>query len=131
MRALLVAGAVIGVASCGGPTQIEPISPDVLESLTWDQLQPLASKMAYAEGVRSFCGDDKETPLSDFIREIEGQDLPEGLFVQIKTKTDVIMNSFNDASAEYVCTPEMYEQTDAGVRDAQREWTAIKAGTQN
>lgn len=132
MRGVFFCFCTLALVACGQQARkSEPIAPDVLETLTWEQLQPLASKFAYGEGVRTFCGGDHEKPLTDFILEIENQPLPEGLFVQIKTQTDIIMNSFNDASSEYVCTPEMYEQTGDGILDAAREWAAIKAGTVN
>lgn len=129
MRGMIFGAGVVLLAACSQADKPAAIAPDVLQSLTWEQLQPLASKFAYGEGVRTFCGDDSEKPLTTFMAEIEGQELPDGLFTQIKTQTDVIMNSFNDASKEYVCTPEMYEQTGDGILDAAREWAAIKAGT--
>jgi hypothetical protein len=128
---MIFGAGVVLLAACGQSEKPAPIAPDVLQALNWEQLQPLASKFAYGEGVRTFCDDTREKPLTEFMAEIEGQNLPDGLFTQIKTQTDVIMNSFNDASKEYVCTPEMYEQTGDGILDAAREWTAIKAGTVN
>ncbi|MCI4643272.1 MAG: hypothetical protein MRY64_00635 [Hyphomonadaceae bacterium] len=86
-------------------------TPPQPEQPTWEELEPWIRAWAYKTELTRFC-DGEVAEEEGFIA------TPDAWAGEIAAMNAEVAAEFEDAEAEYVCTPEMFEETDQRVEEA-------------
>ena len=90
----------------------------------------IAKAVTYYQGIANFCGDMTVSASDDFLDELalSGFSTAElGLAIDAAAAAKA---EFVDAEEEYVCTPEMFENSQAAAAEALADWALIKERAQ-
>lgn len=130
---LVIAGALAVVGCSDSSNELTPeelanaqVSLTVEDPESEPALVRIARTLTYYQGIANFCGDASVTAADDFLDElalsgISTADLGFAVEAAAKAKAE-----FDDAEEEYVCTPEMFEQSEAKAGEALVDWAVIK-----
>ena len=135
-------GAIVLIATLAGCGEPAPLAEDVIAeidasstvgaiNISTDQMEEMARAVAYHQGLINFCGGDPSTISETFMEEIVVSSLPTETVQRAIDVSMTTLAEFEGADAEYVCTPEMFEELGGLADEALAKWDAVKGVEQD
>ncbi|MDJ0920829.1 MAG: hypothetical protein QNI84_06845 [Henriciella sp.] len=130
-------GGMISAAVLTGCGEPAPLAEDVIAeidatstvgmiNISADQMEEMAKAVAYHQGLINVCGDEASTISETFVEEVVLSSLPVETVQRAIDVSMMTLAEFETAEAEYVCTPEMFEQLGALSDEALVKWNDVK-----
>jgi hypothetical protein len=119
MRAALAAGAVAAaVAGCAS-------APAPHLDVSWAQVEPLVAPLTYRMLIVAQCDPASGAP-RPFDAVLADAGAPADVVARVASEISRISEENSDNPDEYVCTPEMFEMSEAAAAEAQAAWDELK-----
>lgn len=99
---------------------------DVPETINIKELETIAVTMAYRQGIAQRCGIDEPSYLPKYLEELSKTDVNPALVDILRLETDKILEDAAIEEQEYLCTPEMFEQSKDMSADAWNHWLELR-----
>lgn len=109
-------------------TEIDAVMIEEQIIIDPDDLAEIAKAIAYHQGLINFCGGEPSTRSEMFMEEVVLSSLPTEAVERAIDVSMTTLAEFEEAEAEYVCTPEMFEQLGGLSDDALAKWNEVKGG---
>jgi hypothetical protein len=120
MRAAVAAG-VVAVAFTGCASAPRDSKLDV----SWEQVEPLIAPFTYRMLIVEQCDPANGMP-KPFDSVLAEAGAPEQIVLKVADEISRLREENSDNPDEYVCTPEMFEMSEAAAAEAQAAWDKLK-----
>lgn len=90
------------------------------------ELETIAVTLAYREGIARRCNVEEESRLPQYLDELSQTNVNPALVEILRLETEKILEDAAIEEPEYLCTPEMFEQSAEMSADAWEHWVELR-----
>lgn len=120
---------LVALVSCDAdvtPAEPVPARPDI----TVATLEPMIAPITYRHLIVEQCGVEGEDVRSEFLADLRVAGASAKVVGDVVAEMERIRVETGDNPDEYVCTPEMFEQSEASASAAMDAWAELKGQAQ-